>query len=96
MAERFLSKRNIQFMLEENFPIQDLIQYSYYEDHSPETFRMILDTAYKIATNLMFPLLKDLDREQPEWKDGIVHVHPSVKEFLAEIGQGGWIQADKP
>lgn len=96
MAERFLSKRNIQFMLEECFSIQDLTKYPYYEDHSLETFHMILDTAYKIASNLMFPLLKDLDREPPEWKDGIVHVHPSVKQYLAEMGQGGWIQAEKP
>lgn len=96
MAEKFVSKRNIQFMLDEVFDIQSLTQYSYYEDHTRETFHMIIDTAYKIATNMMFPVFKDLDRENPEWVDGNVKVHPIVKQFLLEMGQGGWIQAEKP
>lgn len=96
MAEKFVSKRNIQFMLDEVFKIQFLTQYPYYEDHNQETYHMIIDTAYKIATNLMFPVFKDLDREHPQWEDGNVKVHPIVKEFLLEIGQGGWIQAEKP
>lgn len=96
MAEKFVSKRNIQFMLDEVFAIQSLTQYPYYEDHTQDTFNMIVDTAYKIAANLMFPYFKDLDRESPEWVDGVVKVHPIVKQFLQEIGQGGWIQAEKP
>lgn len=96
MADKFVSKRNIHFMLDEVFNLQLLTQYPYYEDHSQETFHMILDTAYKIAANLMFPVFKDLDREHPQWTDGIVKVHPIIKEFLQEIGQGGWIQAEKP
>lgn len=83
-------------MLDEVFVLQALTQYSYYEDHSQETFQMIIDTACKIAANLMFPFLKDLDRTSPEWKDGMVKVHPAVKQFLNEMGQGGWIQAEKP
>lgn len=96
MAEKFVSRRNIQFILDEVFNVQELTQYPYYADHSQETFQMILDTAYKIATNLMFPVLKDLDRESPEWTDGSVKVHSAVKQYLQEMGQGGWIQADKP
>jgi len=96
MAEKFVSKRNIQFMLDEVFDLQALTQYPYYEDHSQETFQMIIDTAYKIAGNLMFPVLKDLDRDSPEWADGTVKVNPVVKQFLNEMGQGGWIQSDKP
>ncbi len=96
MADKFVSKRNIEFMLDEVFDLQSLTQYPYYEDHSLETFHMILDTAHKIAANLMFPFLKDMDRESPEWTDGTVKVHPVVKQFLNEIGLGGWIQAEKP
>jgi hypothetical protein len=87
MAEKFVSKRNIQFMLDEVFDLQDLTRYSYYADHSRETFQMILDTALKLAANLMFPVLKDMDRESPEWKDGTVQVHPAVKQYLQEMGQ---------
>lgn len=83
-------------MLDEVFDLQALTQYPYYEDHSQETFHMIIDTACKIAANLMFPVLKELDRESPAWVDGIVKVHPAVKQFLNEMGQGGWIQAEKP
>ena len=96
MAEKFASRRNLDFVLNEVLDVEKLNQYEYFEDHSQETFKMVLDTAMKISTDLMFPHYKDMDQNPPRWEDGRVYVYPAVKNFLVEIGQGGWIQADKP
>lgn len=96
MAEKFASRRNIDFLVNEVFDVGSLVKYPYYSDHSQETFRMTLDTAYRMGANLMYPLFKDMDRESPQWIDGTVKVHPIVKTYLKEQGEGGWINADKP
>ncbi|MDR1615686.1 MAG: acyl-CoA dehydrogenase [Syntrophomonadaceae bacterium] len=96
MAETFVSRRNLDFVLNEVLNVESLNQYGYFEDHSSDTFKMVLDTAMKISTDLMYPYLKEMDEQYPRWEDGQVYVHHAVKDFLKEIGQGGWIQADKP
>lgn len=95
MAERFVSTRNIRFLLYEVFEADKLNQYPYYKDHSQETFNLIIDTALKIATDLMYPVFQDMDANPPRFDDGIVKTHPAVKTVMRELGQGGWISANQ-
>ena len=44
----------------------------------------------------MHPYLKDVDRNQPELKNGQVTVHPKVKEYLKAVGEAGIIGAGFP
>lgn len=93
MAEKFISERNLKFLLYEMFHVEDLLQYPRFADHSREVFDMVLETAMKMAKSLMKPVLTEMDRQQPEYADGRVKVHPSVKTILRECGAGGWIGA---
>lgn len=93
MAERFASRRNIDFMMNEVFDVEALTRYPYYQDHSSETLNMIVDTAWKIGNEIMYPAFQEMDTNPPCWVDGQVKVHPVVKDFLREYGQGGWINA---
>ena len=90
---KFLNKRDIMFMLYEIFDIESLTQYDYYKDHSSETFNMILDTAEKIAEDMMYPVFSEMDKNPPYYKDGQARVHPIVRTFMDECGNGGWINA---
>ncbi len=96
MATKFASRRNIDFLINEVFDVASLNRFPYFEDHDEETFRMVIDTAMKISTDLMFPYFKDMDVQPPYWKEGKVYVHSAMVPFLEEMGQGGWIQAEKP
>ncbi|HNX28656.1 MAG TPA: acyl-CoA dehydrogenase [Syntrophomonadaceae bacterium] len=96
MAEKYFSRRNIDFLLNEVFEVNSLTRFPYYADHNDLTFKMTLDTAQKIADNMMYPVFKEMDRQAPVWEDGKVKVHPAVKEFMKEQGKGGWINVDKP
>ena len=94
MADRFANRRDINFLLEEVFNVESLTKYEYYQDHSLDTFNMIIDTAWKMGTDLCYPVLQDMDKNPPRYEDAQAKVHPAVRPFLDEIGNGGWINAD--
>ena len=96
MAEKFVSERNLKFLLYEVFDTPSLTQYPYYADHSRESFDMALETAMKIGKNLMKPRLSEMDKNPPEFVDGRVKVHPVVRSVMKECGEGGWIAAPFP
>jgi len=96
MAEKFVSERNLRFLLYDVFDIDSLTQYPYYQEHNREIFDMVLDTAMKIGRDLLRPYLQDMDKNPPQYVDGQVKVHPAIKPFLKECGEGGWIGSNAP
>lgn len=93
MAEQFASKRNINFMLYEVFEADELNRYEFFRDHSPETFNMIIDTTWKMAEGFMYPLLQEMDANPPQVIDGQAKVHPAMREYMRQCGEGGWLNA---
>ncbi len=93
MAVKFVSRRNIEFVMYEMLGVDSLTRYPYFKDHSRETFDMVMDTAMKLGEEMLFPVFAEMDRKQPEFADGVVKVHPAVKAFLKASGEGGWINA---
>ncbi len=93
MAATYFSKRNLQFLLHEVFHAEDLTKYAYFEAHDRETFNMVLDSATHIADTLAYPYVKEVDKNQPELKNGQVTVHPKVRELLRALGEAGLIGA---
>jgi len=92
----FVSKENLDFMLYDVFDAESLLKYPYYAEHSRETFDMISETAMKIGTNLLRPVLTEMDKNPPELTGGKVKVLPIVKDIMKEYGEGGWISAIAP
>jgi alkylation response protein AidB-like acyl-CoA dehydrogenase len=93
MADKFVSERNLKFLLYEVFDAASLTRHPYYADHSRESFDMALETALKIGKNLLKPKLQEMDKTASEFVDGRVKVHPLVRTFMKECGEGGWIGA---
>ena len=93
MAVKFVSEKNLRFLLYEVLDAESLIRYPYFQEHNRETFDMVLDTALKIGRDLLHPYLREMDQNPPTLIDGQVKVHPMVKTFMTECGEGGWIGA---
>ena len=55
-----------------------------------------MDTALKLARNLMYPYLREMDEKAPFLEDGQVKVHPAVRTMMKEWGEGGWISSSMP
>jgi alkylation response protein AidB-like acyl-CoA dehydrogenase len=96
MAERFVSERNLKFMLYEVFDIGAMSRYEYFKEHDREIFDLVLETALRIGKDLLQPTLQEMDKNPPEFVDGHVKVHPMVRSFMKECGEGGWIGAGAP
>ena len=93
MAEKFVSERNLKFMLYEVFDAESLLQYPYFADHSREVFDMVLDAAMKLGKNTLKPLFVEMDRNPPALVNGQVKAHPGLRSILKQFGEGGWIAA---
>ena len=88
---KFVSKRNISFMIKEIFDSKFLTDFDYYSRHNEKMFDMVIDAALKLAVKLMYPVLEKMDRNPPVLENGEVKVHKAVKKIMKEFGQGGWI-----
>jgi alkylation response protein AidB-like acyl-CoA dehydrogenase len=89
----YFSKRNLQFLLHEVFTVEDLTKYDYFSGHDRETFNMAIDSVTHLADTLAYPYLKEVDKNQPELRNGKVTVHPKIGELLREMGDAGLIGA---
>lgn len=94
MAKHYHSRKNVDFLLYDVHNAEELTELPHFADHDKETFDMTLDTATQIADNLMHPYLTEIDRNEPQLKDGVVTVHPRIKEYLHAMGESGLIGAD--
>ncbi len=56
----------------------------------------MLDTALKMAKDMLHPCLSEMDKNPPELVNGEVRVHPVVSKVLTACGEGGWIGASAP
>ena len=96
MAAKFVSMRNLHFLLYEVMQAQRLAEWPRFGEYDRESFDMMLDTAHRLSSELLFPDLRTLDQEPPRFEDGKVLVHPMVRQFLAQAGEGGWVGATFP
>jgi len=96
VAAKFVSERNLKFLLYDVFDAAALTRRPYYRMHNRKTFDMVLNETLRIARDLMWPCLEEMDRHPPELVDMQVRVHPAVKPIMREVGQGGWIGASFP
>ena len=96
MAAKFVSEKNLIFLLYDVFDLISLTKFSYYKQHNRQLFKMVFDATLKLAKGLFRPNLEEMDKKPPELKDGRVKVHPSVRTIMKECGQGGWIAAGFP
>jgi len=96
MAQKFISMRNLKFLLYEVFDLEALTRHDYFKTHNKKLFDMVLDAAQKIGTQMLHPIFEEMDRQPPRLDDGRVKVHPRVETVMAEFGAGGWISARFP
>ena len=96
MTEKFVSRRNMEFLLYEVHGVEQLSALPYFADHTRETYDLVMDTALKLARNLLYPYLREMDEKAPYLEDGQVKVHPAVRTMMKEWGEGGWISSSMP
>jgi alkylation response protein AidB-like acyl-CoA dehydrogenase len=96
MASKFISERNLKFLLHEVFDVGTLTQYDYYKEYDGKMLDMVLKAALELATGLLWPICQEMDQNPPELVGDQIKVHSSVRKLLEECGTGGWLGDDIP
>jgi butyryl-CoA dehydrogenase len=94
--DQTVSLKNLKFLVNEVFRAEELAEYEYFADHDRAGFDLMLETAVRLTRETFLPILTEMDRNQPEFEDGVVKVHPSVPDIMKACGEGGWIAAGFP
>jgi alkylation response protein AidB-like acyl-CoA dehydrogenase len=89
----FYSKRDIRFQLYELLDADALLKYPYFQDHSRDSFDMVIEAGGQIGEKMLFPLLTEMDRQEPQLVDGKIRVHEGMKAIVKKFGDDGWINA---
>ncbi|MFN4144248.1 MAG: acyl-CoA dehydrogenase [Runella sp.] len=89
----FYSKRDLQFNLYELLEVEKLTAFDYFKDHDRTSFDMVLEAAEQIAEKMLYPLLTDMDRHEPQLIEGKIRVHQGMKAIVERFGNDGWINA---
>ena len=58
VATKFVSERNIKYLLYEVFDVESLTSYQYFSEHNRKMFDMVLKAAVKLGKDLMFPIFE--------------------------------------
>jgi alkylation response protein AidB-like acyl-CoA dehydrogenase len=96
MASKFISERNLKFLLHEVFDVASLAQYDYYKEYNGKMLDMVLKAAMELAEGLFWPICQEMDKNPPELVGDQIKVHSSVRKLLEECGTGGWLGDDIP
>jgi len=91
-----VSDRNVDFLLYEVFDVEALCRLPAFEDHSRETFDLVLQNARKFAREVLFPTYKAMDSEPAQMVGGGIKVHPLMKELYPKLVEQGGISATRP
>ena len=92
MPELIIDRRDIDFVLYEQFQLQELLELDRYKElGGKETLDMVLTEAIKLATEHMAPHNAAADREGCRMEGDRVKVPESFKSMYAAYREGGWI-----
>jgi alkylation response protein AidB-like acyl-CoA dehydrogenase len=96
MANPLLSDRNIEFLLREVMDTKALLALPAFSDHTLETCAMYVQSARKLAREVLYPAYKPMDEAPPKLVDGQLRVHPLMRSIYPRLVELGTITATRP
>ncbi len=93
MDNSYINSRFLQFLMLEVLNGPELRRHPLFSDFDAEAFLMTLDAAKQLSDNYLYPIFREMDKEKACYKDGVVEVHPGLKQAIKALAEGGWISA---
>ena len=93
MANKYISIRNLKFMLHEVFDLEKINALSKFEDYDAEAYDMALAAVKDISDNYLYPIYREMDKKKAYYDEesGTVKVHPGLQKAIKALAEGGWI-----
>ncbi len=91
MAEFFVDRRDIDFVLFEQLPLVKLADSERFSGQNTDLYAMVLNEAEKIATEVLAPINAEADREGCRLENGQVIVPKAYHKAYKLFCEGGWV-----
>jgi alkylation response protein AidB-like acyl-CoA dehydrogenase len=91
-----LRDRDVAFLLDDVLEVTSLTRLPYFAGHDRETFELVLDSARRLARDVLWPAYRPLDAEPPRFVDGRVTVHPRMRALYPQMLALGLGVAGRP
>jgi butyryl-CoA dehydrogenase len=88
-----VSERELGFLLYEFLDTESLLRRERYANHSREVFDATLETARRVAEDLLAPHLREGDENEPTFVDGRAELPPSTKAAWRAVADAGFLSA---
>ncbi|MEL6759044.1 MAG: acyl-CoA dehydrogenase [Myxococcota bacterium] len=96
MPDYLVDKRDLRFVLFEQFDLDGLAKLPVYSEMGRDTFEMILDQAVTFAKEVLAPTREPADAEGCTWSDGKVRVPSSYADLWKQYAEQGWLAMNRP
>jgi len=91
MGNKLMDLRDTRFVLYEQLNVEELCGATRFQDHSRETFEMIITAAEKLAVNDFAPANSVGDKIGCQWQDNRVTVPEPYRAPFQKFCEGGWM-----
>ncbi len=97
MGNPLLSDRNVEFLLREVLDTAPVFALPAYAEHSLETCEMYVQSARKLAREVLYPAYKPMDEQPPKVDDqGQLRTHRLMRAIYPRLVELGTITATRP
>ncbi len=91
MADLKIDRRDLDFVLYEQFDLESFTQLDRYKEMNRETFDMVLSEAIRFSSEELAPANMIADRQGTKLVDGKVQVADALREVYPKFVEGGWM-----
>jgi alkylation response protein AidB-like acyl-CoA dehydrogenase len=88
--------RDVDLLLHGVVDVDRLTRLPYFADHDRETFALVVDSARRLARDVLYPAYRALDEVPPRLVDGRVVVHPRLRELYRHLVGLDLVAAPRP
>ncbi len=91
MAQQVADRRDVDFVLHEQFNVEALSKYERFEDFNRKTIDMVVSEARNLALKELLPCFKEADEEGCTFEGGKVSVPKAFHRAYELFAEGEWI-----
>lgn len=93
MGNKISSLKDAKFVIYDQLKVEKLCESERFQEHSRETFEMVINEAERIAVNDLAPVNSEGDKVGCIWQDGKIKIPESFHRPYKKVCEGGWIGA---
>ena len=95
-ANPLVDDRLVELLLDDALALPALTALPYFGDHDRDTFALVIDSARRLAREVLFPAYRPMDEQPARLEAGRVVTHPRLRALWPRLVELGLTAAPRP